>query len=508
MRGLLLLLCGVLSACSQLPPRPVDTPLEYALPPAQVSHLDLLFEPREQQHPGKSAFRLVDDGYEAFALRLSSSSLAERSIDVQTYIWHADLTGMYLAHALLHAADRGVKVRLLVDDMDARQKHYAFAGLDAHPNISVRLFNPFASRNGIVGKVGEISRRFDEVNQRMHNKTWIVDNRLALAGGRNLGDEYFGASEEANFVDLDMAMAGPVVRDVSASFDRYWNAEVSYPVTLLAPNDVTHAALLRLRERLSKHAIDAPASHYAQVLQGDEVVSNLAVGKWPMRWLSDYRFISDDPLKVRGHASGPHSAVLQGLLGVTRAAKRDIWVLSPYFVPGPVGMHAIEDLRQRNCQVRVVTNSLAANDVVAVHSGYQKHRTPMLEEGVELWELKPLFKKRPRASLFGSSGASLHSKAFVADGERVFVGSYNLDRRSGNLNTEQGVLVSDPEIGQKMREMFSRQANGERAWQVSLVDGHLQWRDDDGSYGTEPGTSVTRRTMSWLIGLLPIEKQL
>lgn len=508
MRVLVILACCAMAACTQLPPRPAQVPFEHALAVAQDSHLDQLFAPLERQHAGQSAFRLVDDGYEAFALRLYSSRIAERSIDVQTYIWHVDLTGGYLAHALLQAADRGVKVRLLVDDMDARQKHYAFAALDAHPNISVRLFNPFASRSGMLGKLGEVGRRFSEINRRMHNKTWIVDNRLAFAGGRNLGNEYFGASEHANFVDLDMAMAGPVVRDASASFDRYWNADVTYPIALLAPADVNRGALNRVREELGKHALAAPTSHYAQVLRQDELVHNLVAGQWRMRWIDDYRFISDDPLKVRDQETGPHSQVLQGLLGIAELSQQDMLVISPYFVPGPVGMQAIEDLRQRGCQVRVVTNSLAANDVVAVHSGYQKYREPMLAAGVELWELKPQFKKRVRASLFGSSGASLHSKALVADGDLVFVGSYNLDRRSGNLNTEQGVLVRDREIGQHMRELFAQQANGARAWQVSLEDEQLVWRDDEGSYETEPETGVGRRMLTWLIGLLPIEKQL
>ena len=508
MRALMILACCALAACAQLPSRPTEVQPEHALPVAQSSPLDQIFAPLEQQHPRQSAFRLVDDGYEAFALRLLSSRLAERSLDVQTYIWHADLTGKYLAHALLQAADRGVRVRLLVDDMDARQKHYGFAALDAHPNISVRLFNPFASRSGMFSQLGEISRRFSEVNRRMHNKSWIVDNRLALAGGRNLGDEYFGASEQANFVDLDMAMAGPVVRDASASFDRYWNADVTYPIVLLAPADVNRKALNTLRETLGKHALAAPTSHYAQVLHQDEMVHNLVVGKWRMHWIDDYRFISDDPLKVRKQESGQSSLVLQGLLGVAQTCQQDMLIISPYFVPGEVGMEAIQAQRQRGCQIRVVTNSLAANDVVAVHSGYQKYREPMLAAGVELWELKPQFKKRIRASLFGSSGASLHSKALVIDGERGFVGSYNLDRRSGSLNTEQGVLVSDPQIGQRMRELFALQANGERVWQVSLKDGSLEWRDEDGRYQTEPKTSVGKRMLTWLIGLLPIEKQL
>lgn len=505
---LLALLACLLNACSQLPSRPSSIANEQALAPARSSYLDQHLEPIEQSNPGKSGFRLVSDGYEAFALRLQSIELAERSIDVQTYIWHADLSGGYLAYALLRAADRGVKVRLLLDDMDARSKHYSFAGLAAHPNIKVRLFNPFASRTGTLGKLGEATLRFDHLNRRMHNKCWIVDNRLTIAGGRNIGNEYFGASEYANFVDLDLAMVGPVVRDASASFDRYWNAPVTYPIELLAREDATPEGLARVRGLLNRHALAAPTSHYAQVLQHDDMVKKLLVGQWKMYWTDDYRLLSDDPMKVRADEQEQHSAVLNGLLDAGHESKRSLWVLSPYFVPGNLGLSRLLEMRRRGVEIRVVTNSLAANDVLAVHSGYGRYREAMLEAGIELWELKPLFEQRLRASLFGSSGASLHSKALILDGERVFVGSYNLDQRSANLNTEQGVLLANPTIAQEMQRLFLTQAKPERAWRVSLIDEQLHWQDDDQDYTAEPGTGVGRRMLTWLIGLLPIERHL
>ncbi|HEY6123486.1 MAG TPA: phospholipase D-like domain-containing protein, partial [Steroidobacteraceae bacterium] len=229
---LLLVLPLSLGGCAQLQPR-AELPMELATPTASSTTLDQTFESLEVGHPGQSAFRLLVEGTEAFVARMQSARMASRSIDVQTYIWHADLTGKFLAWQLLESADRGVRVRLLVDDMDARAKSAHFAALAAHPNIEVRAFNPFASRNGTLSLVSEGARNFKRINRRMHNKTWIADNRFAIVGGRNLGDEYFGASDEFNFVDLDFGMIGPVVRDASASFDRYWNSPSAYPIEML-----------------------------------------------------------------------------------------------------------------------------------------------------------------------------------------------------------------------------------------------------------------------------------
>ncbi len=194
----------------------------------------------------------MSEGPEAFALRARSAQVAGRSLDVQTYIWHDDLTGAFLAHRLLEAAERGVKVRVLVDDMDARGKHAAFAALAAHQNIALRMFNPFASRKGTLSFAAEALGSFGRINHRMHNKSWIADNRIAIAGGRNLGDEYFGASEDINFVDLDFAMIGPVVREVSASFDKYWNSPAAYPIEALDPDGVNAGALEVLRTKLGR----------------------------------------------------------------------------------------------------------------------------------------------------------------------------------------------------------------------------------------------------------------
>jgi putative cardiolipin synthase len=495
------------SACTQLPERP-DLPPASAIPAAQGSQLDARIAPVEARNPGASGFRLLSDGPEAFAVRAGSTKLAGRSLDVQTYIWHNDLTGLSLAAALLAAADRGVQVRLLLDDMDARAKNYGLAALDAHPNIEVRLFNPLASRSGAMSMGVEFLGGFGRLNHRMHNKSWIADNRIAVVGGRNLGDEYFGASDEVNFVDLDFAMVGPVVRDVSASFDRYWNSPAVYPIAVLSLDGVSEASLAHLRDKLAPAVEKSYVSRYAELLKQDDAVERLLGGDWPMTWTTGYRFVSDDPLKATREEGLDRSDVLVALREALAMTRQETSIISPYFVPGEAATASLTARAQSGTRVRILTNSLAANDVAAVHGGYSRYRKQLLEGGIELFELKPQQGAEVEQSFFGSSGASLHTKALTIDGETLFVGSFNLDPRSAELNTEQGVLATNPELARQLETIFERQVAGDRAWQVSLVDGKLHWSDGSAEYDSEPMASAGRRFQAWLARVFPIESQL
>jgi cardiolipin synthase C len=497
----------LLSGCAQLPPRP-ELPVETALAVGQDSRLDAMLEPAETLHAGASGFRLASEGPEAFAVRVHTAHLAGRTLDVQTYIWHADAVGRFLAQLLLDAADRGVKVRLLLDDMDARSKNYAFAALAAHPNIEVRLFNPLPSRSGALRKIGDFMTSAKRLNHRMHNKTWIADNRVAIVGGRNVGDEYFGASEAANFVDLDFVMIGPVVRDVSASFDRYWNSPAVYPIATLSPDSVNATALAELRARLAPVVEEAKTGRYADLLRRDDAVRRLIDGDWPPTWSSDYRFVSDDPLKAMREPGGDRSDVLALLQPVLRGAQRSLTLISPYFVPGKKGTAALTGLAKQGPNVRILTNSLAANDVAAVHGGYAQYRRPLLEGGVSLWELKPLPGVKPSYAMFGSKKASLHTKALAVDGQQLFVGSYNLDPRSTALNCEQGVLVASPELAAQLDALFVDQSSPAHAWRASLTDGQLSWTDGSSTFTRDPMARPGQRFLAWLSSVLPIETQL
>ncbi len=495
------------AGCAQLPPRPV-LPDMVAIAPAEGGTLDQRISPAEAAHPGQSGFRLVSDGAEAFVIRLQSARLATRSLDVQTYIWHADLTGFYLEAQLLESADRGVRVRLLLDDLDARARNDDFAALAAHPNIEVRMFNPWASRSGTLAGLGESLFSFKRINRRMHNKSWIADNRIAVVGGRNVGDEYFGAGEDINFVDLDFAMLGPVVRDVSESFDKYWNSPSAYPMETLDPEGVADGALARLRVRLAAHSVEGKESAYAEALAAGNLIQRMKSGEWPMQWSAGYTFVSDDPRKVTmKKRDAKRTQVGYALLPMLKGAAREVTVISPYFVPGDEVTAAMSGAVAAGRQVRVLTNSLVANDVAAVHGGYSRYRKTLLEGGVQLWELKPAA-GTPNASLFGSSGASLHTKAFAVDGEKLFVGSYNLDPRSTWLNCEQGVLVEDTVLAQRLEGLFSTQTNGRHAWRVSLEGGKLRWSDGTESFDSDPKASGWQRFQAWVTRVLHLDAQL
>lgn len=509
-RRLLLPLAAVyvLAGCTQLQPRP-QLPDESAMPIASGTRLDQLLEPLETKHAGQSAFRLVVEGTEAYAVRLQTARMAMRSLDVQTYIWHADLTGLSFAQALLDAADRGVKVRLLLDDMDARAKNDGLAALAVHPNIDVRMFNPFGSRHGKLAFVGEGLTSFGRVNRRMHNKTWIADNRVAIAGGRNVGDEYFGASEEVNFVDLDFAMIGPVVRDASTSFDKYWNSPSAYPMEVLDEANVTAAGLEKLRAGLAEGLKGAGSSRYAEALRGDEVVQKMLEGDWPLHWASSYRFVSDDPLKVtmtKKEAQRTHVGAT--LVPMIRATHTQVSIISPYFVPGTDVTQALASMAQAGKQVRILTNSLVANDVAAVHGGYSRYREELVEGGVQLWEMKPVGGEKAQSSMFGSSGASLHTKAFAVDSQTLFVGSYNLDPRSTWLNCEQGVLVENAVLAVQLEEIFAKQTAGDRAWRVTLDAQKLKWSDGSETFDSDPHATWGRRFQAWLTRVLHLDAQL
>jgi len=504
----LALVAAVLCACGQLPKLP-DGPATVAIAPAEGGILDQRISPAEALHPDQSGFRLVKEGTEAFVVRMQSARLAARSIDVQTYIWHADTTGIYLAGVLLEAADRGVRVRLLVDDLDARAKNDGFAALSAHPKIEVRMFNPFVTRKGTLSKAGEGALNFKRINRRMHNKSWIADNRIAIVGGRNVGDEYFGADDEMNFVDLDFAMIGPVVRDVSASFDRFWNSESAYPMETLDPEAVNEAALAKLRERLGQKAEGKAATRYAEALRGEDLVQRMFAGDWPMEWSSKFEFVSDDPAKVtmkKRDVKRTHVGV--ALVPMLQAAEERITIVSPYFVPGDEVTAGLTRSAADGKAVRILTNSLVANDVAAVHGGYSRYRKPLVKGGVQLWELKPVAGGTQGSSLFGSSGASLHTKAFAVDGKSLFVGSYNLDPRSTWLNCEQGVLVEDAVLAQQLEALFETQTRGEHAWRVTLEDGSLRWSDGKDEFDSDPKASGWRRFQAWATKVLHLDAQL
>lgn len=463
----------------------------------------------------RTAAALVTDGPTAFALRAGAARTAIRSLDLQYYAWNNDTTGRLLAREALLAADRGVRVRLLLDDMYALGRERILAALDAHPGIEIRLFNATNWRAwGRFGFVLEVLFGGRHLNRRMHNKAWTADRRLTIGGGRNLGDEYFDASAEFNFRDLDLVVAGAAAAEASAVFERYWLSPLARPVGSLSaePPPARDAGLPRLREALEAAATSPEARPYLERLGALPGIRGMLGGGAPRGLLAmadgAVRIVADPPEKARGGAreeAGLAAAITEALEG----AEREALLISPYFVPGEAGAERLVRLARRGVRVSVVTNSLAATDVVAVHGGYARYRKRLVAAGVELFELKPTGEEGEGASVFGSRGASLHTKAFVVDAGPVFVGSFNLDPRSARLNTEMGAFARHPVLARQLREEHRRLADPARSWRVTLdAGGRLAWTDLAAAPHAEPGASLARRLLARVVRWLPIEAQL
>lgn len=456
---------------------------------------------------------MLPEGLDAFSTRVHSARLASRTIDVQTYIWRDDATGRFIARELLLAADRGVFVRVLLDDMDARPRDLVLEALDAHPSIEVRIFNPFRTRSGLLKTIAEVSQRGRRLNHRMHNKSWIVDEALCICGGRNLGDEYFSSAESMNFIDLDLLMLGPAVRHTVEEFERYWSSELSVPITRLRKYMRQKLSLAELRLRLEVDARLAETSTFFRALE--DVAGTAVLLHRPFVWSSNVRVIADDPEKALG-AGNPSSHVLESMVEEIRAASREVLLVSPYFVPGVGGTAALRSLALQGAQVSVLTNSLMATDVAIVHSGYAKYRYPLLEGGVHLHELKSSpaeFDEGSRRFRVGSSRASLHTKAAVVDEERVFVGSFNIDPRSAELNCEMGVWIRSKALARELTTRFRAATTLERAFRLELTaEQRMVWIEEhEGTrrlHTSEPHASWLRRAIVRVLEALPIESQL
>ncbi|CTQ32276.1 phospholipase D family protein [Jannaschia rubra] len=469
------------------------------LPPPDTGPLAEMLDDRGE--PGLTGIAPLQSGAEAFAARIILADAAVSSIDAQYYIWHDDLTGTLLLDALLRAADRGVRVRLMLDDNGTSGLDAEMAQLNAHENIEVRLYNPFNLR----GTFKMLSYGFDffRLNRRMHNKSFIVDGLATVVGGRNVGDEYFGTGPTALYVDLDVMAVGRIVPEIAADFDRYWASPSVLPVgPLLDPanGDPVGEGLERLRE-------DEQLTEYRDILRRSDIVQSIANGDLPLEWTRAILF-SDDPKK--GQGAVPREDLLASRL--TKAVgtiEQGFDGVSPYFVPTKSGVRAFGTLQTAGIPVRMLTNSLEATDVLPVHAGYAKHRKAMLREGVTIYELRR--QAAPAApddvGIFGSSGSSLHAKTFAVDTSRIFVGSFNFDPRSTMLNTEMGLLIDSETMARGLNKVFDSELDG-LAWRVELRDGKdLVWVDPtDGSVTEqEPGSTTLRRLALTVIGWLPVE---
>lgn len=501
--------CAALScaACASLPPN-IHREASYALADPENTALGQAFLSDVVVHAGRSGFVPIVAGANAYRLRAAMAGLARHTLDLQYYIWEDDLTGRMMLRDVMKAAERGVRVRLLLDDVHTEGETVVFSRVDRHPMIEVRLFNPFARRDArMIGWLLDGAR----LNHRMHNKVMVADNAIAVTGGRNIGDHYFAVDELSNFRDLDLLAVGPVVQDLSSMFDLYWNSGWSYPVSVIDPNTYTKADARQLADELHS-MLQQREPPFTLDRNADAMRARLASYRNDFSWGRAYT-IFDDPAKLEGdHVAG--RGVAEVLFDTLDEVERELLIETAYFIPGERGVERLGKLVDRGVDVTVLTNSLATNDVLAAHAGYMDYRKGLLEAGVGLHELRPdaIAVDQHLTALASGSKAALHTKALVYDRHAVFVGSFNLDPRSLVINTEMGVLVESPELARKIADIIRTGLRPENSYRLTLVDGEIRWRLSTATgmtlLASEPETSWWDRFLVNTISLLPINDQL
>jgi cardiolipin synthase C len=493
----LALALSILAGCASLPQH-VRKPASAALGDPQDTTLGRIVAASEEgKGRNLSGIRLLASGEEALDSLVALADHAERTLDIQYYIIRQDESARDLLWHVRSAADRGVRVRLLVDDLNTSGEDRRFMHLGQHPNVEVRVFNPFpggrsATWSRILTSISDIPR----INHRMHNKLFVADNALAITGGRNIGDEYFTLDKHSNFIDLDLVGAGPIVPQLSASFDAFWNSKYAYPIAALA--DPAPAA--------PPDSPQAPVPAAPAVSQGPGVTEEDA--DWLGREL-DARLLkliwapatvlADRPAKIASDVSPDQEETIANNIAVLmRSAQQEILVISPYFVPGKEGVALMHELVARGVHIRIITNSLASTDAPLVHNGYARYRVALLKMGVELSEVRPrLGQKRVRFHPFRSANASLHAKALVIDRRTVFIGSLNMDERSKHFNSELGLVIRSPEIARQVTSLID-DISADGSYRLSLdAAGHIVWSSGEGGeekvWHNEPETTAIQR---------------
>lgn len=505
-----------ISGCASLPEN-TSRQESQAFASPETTTLGKKYAERAVNHPsGQSGYHLLSDGLDAFVARAALAQVAEQSIDSQYYMVHPDLVGILYLDQLLKAADRGVRVRFLLDDMDEGNRDFGLAMLDYHSNIEVRIFNPFG-RN--TGKTMQFLTGFGKQTRRAHNKSFTVDNIATILGGRNIGDEYFDADGVMDFADLDVLGVGPVAKEVSASFDEYWNHQLSYPISTLIDKQPVAEDYQQGRARLDKYISEQSETAYVKSL-GDSELANSIRNKSVSHHWADGQVFADPPDKLLKDTGDEAYQMWADLKPHMAKAENELIIISPYFVPGKKGVEFLAGLVAKGVNVSVLTNSLASTDVSVVHAGYARYRKLLLRAGIKLYELN---KKTARASRqayrkgrIGISETSLHAKTFVVDRKTVFIGSLNLDQRSVVQNTEIGVVIDSKEIADLISGGFADNIE-EGAFRVALdIDSegneHTTWTGlIDGqqkTLTTEPYTSFWQRFVASFLRLMPIETQI
>ncbi len=453
----------------------------------------------ERHGSGVSGFAAIDTNGDALHWRLALVDSAERSLDMLYYLWYRDPGGLVMLEHVIQAAERGVRVRVVLDDALYIKGKRGLANLDAHPNIDLRIFNPWVHKG--VGRAFETVGRMKRLNNRMHNKLLIADNRMAILGGRNVGDHYFGLHHKYNFHDLDLVVLGDAATASSEIFDHFWNSERVFPAAAFV-------------EDPSWQSIEAVRAEELGELRGNDDVRAFPIDR--RDWSDELGSLVDRMSpgtatvefdRLTAETRMPSQDGVVRLAEVVEQAQHEVLILNAYIIPGERMMKILRDAHERGVRVRMLTNSLASNDVPAVTAKYKKHRRPLLGAGVELYEFRAdaeiqpgIVDTHPVAAKF----AGLHTKAAVVDREIVYIGSLNLDPRSIVLNTEMGMIVTSPQLAEKVAEIAERDMAPANSWRVRMDEiGDLSWESDAGVVTRQPANGGWQRFQAWIFRVLP-----
>ncbi len=449
----------------------------------------------------QSGFYPLSEGMDALGARLRLLEMAEKTVDLQYFLMKNDTAGAVLTQALLGAADRGVRVRFLLDDVFTTSPDRTFLLMHQHPNIEVRLFNPI-SRQGF--KAFNYLGDFSEANRRMHNKSFTVDNSISIVGGRNIADEYFQLKTDSVFIDFDMLVLGPVVKDISSSFDQYWNHERAVPIEDVAKNK-KEETLEEVREDVAARLDEIYASVYEEALKS-ELLQDLIANRRPF-YAADARVVVDSPDKLINKIDPAHMELANDLAEVMMSAEKEIILITPYYVPGDTGVDMVRQLVDRGVRMVIVTNSLASNNHVPVHGAYSRYRKDVIRAGAEVYETRANAARQLSSGEDGPDRLTMHTKAFLIDKRYLFVGSLNLDPRSIRINAEMGLLIDSPEMVDLLTR-GAREILGAIAYRVIINEkNRLEWHTTiDGQEivkTSEPESSIFRRIKAWFMKIVP-----
>ncbi|HKA45446.1 MAG TPA: phospholipase D family protein [Burkholderiales bacterium] len=510
------LLLAAIASCSTLQ-RDIPVTPSHSFDRPEETTLGRAYQADQANRPGLSGFRLINGGVSALMTRAALADLAERAIDVQYYIYERDAVGAFLMERLIAAAERGVRVRMLLDDLGLGFEDVALARLaDAYPQIEIRIFNPFTYR-ARWSRPLQLTLQLDRLGMRMHNKVFVADGQIAVVGGRNISNNYFEAEEESNFRDVDVLAAGPIVKEVARHFDEYWNSPVAFPVAALGitrseragPHDV---------EDLRQFANDTRGPHAQYERRKSEFTKRILAGGADLIWAKG-EAVAELPVRNTPDPANPVAAksqILRTLANVRREAKNEVVMVMAYYIPSKRELEVLSEMTARGVRIRLLTNSLASTDVLAVHAAYSKYRSALLAAGVELHEYRADAERPvPKDHIMrtGSGDSALHSKVRVYDRRIVWVGSANSDPRSRRINTEAGLLIESEALAERLLKVLEQDFSLRQSWLVTLEDGQgggtkqITWvGEQDGQrvrMQEEPGGGLLRALSQFFYAIMP-----